>query len=123
MTRSMRKRANENARRIAHLLRFPYGPWDGDSCWTAQGVQSYVTKNAARYGVALDDVNWQLVAELLNRDLSRLIANFHPPMHVAQRRSFAYSNANLSNPRITREMVDHEAERIPLERYGWGDAP
>ncbi len=30
----------------------------------------------------------------------------------AQRRSFAYGNANLSNPNITREMIDKEAEEL-----------
>jgi hypothetical protein len=29
-----------------------------------------------------------------------------------QRRSFAYGNTNIENPRITREMVDEEAERL-----------
>jgi hypothetical protein len=29
-----------------------------------------------------------------------------------QRRSFAYGNTNIENPRITRKMVDEEAERL-----------
>jgi hypothetical protein len=29
-----------------------------------------------------------------------------------QRRSFAYGNTKLENPRITREMVDQEAEAL-----------
>lgn len=32
----------------------------------------------------------------------------------AQRRSFAYGNSAFENPRITREMVDREADRIGL---------
>jgi hypothetical protein len=30
----------------------------------------------------------------------------------AQRRSFAYGNAAFENPRITKEMVDQEAEKL-----------
>jgi hypothetical protein len=30
----------------------------------------------------------------------------------AQRRSFAYGNANIENTRVTREMVDKVADRI-----------
>ena len=37
-----------------------------------------------------------------------------PAEVTAQRRSFAYGNSAFENPRITREMVDHEAERIGL---------
>jgi hypothetical protein len=29
-----------------------------------------------------------------------------------QRRSFAYGNTKIENPRITRETVDHEAESL-----------
>jgi hypothetical protein len=37
------------------------------------------------------------------------------PAQVAeQRRSFAYGNTAFENPRITREMIDEEAERIGL---------
>ena len=32
----------------------------------------------------------------------------------AQRRSFAYGNSAFENPKITRAMVDEEAERIGL---------
>lgn len=31
----------------------------------------------------------------------------------AQRRSFAYGNAHIENERVTREMVDKAASRIP----------
>jgi hypothetical protein len=34
----------------------------------------------------------------------------------AQRRSFAYGNTVIENPRITREMVDEEAEALRLPR-------
>ncbi len=30
----------------------------------------------------------------------------------AQRRSFAYGNAKIENPRITRQTVDQEAEQL-----------
>jgi hypothetical protein len=33
-----------------------------------------------------------------------------------QRRSFAYGNTAFENPRITREMVDRQAEAINRER-------
>ena len=32
-----------------------------------------------------------------------------------QRRSFAYGNAGLENDRITREMVDAQAEKLKVE--------
>lgn len=35
-----------------------------------------------------------------------------PEEKEAQRRSFAYGNAHLSNPNVTREMVDEEAEKL-----------
>lgn len=31
----------------------------------------------------------------------------------AQRRSFAYGNANIENARVTRQVVDDAAERMP----------
>lgn len=30
----------------------------------------------------------------------------------AQRRSFAYGNTNIENPRITRKMIDEQAENL-----------
>jgi hypothetical protein len=33
----------------------------------------------------------------------------------AQRRSFAYGNANISNGLITRELIDNAAEAIKIE--------
>ena len=33
----------------------------------------------------------------------------------AQRRSFAFGNANIDNPNVTREMVDEAAERLKRE--------
>ncbi|MGH9668776.1 MAG: hypothetical protein ACRD3A_01515 [Terriglobales bacterium] len=35
-----------------------------------------------------------------------------PSEQEAQRRSFAYGNTNIENSRITREMVDEEAELL-----------
>lgn len=37
-----------------------------------------------------------------------------------QRRSFAYGNTKIENPRITREMVDQEAESLGAPRHGRG---
>ena len=37
-----------------------------------------------------------------------------PEQVSAQRRSFAYGNSAFENPKITREMVDTEANRIGL---------
>ena len=34
----------------------------------------------------------------------------------AQRRSFAYGNTKIENDRITRELVDQEAERLKSEK-------
>lgn len=35
-----------------------------------------------------------------------------PEEKEEQRRSFAYGNTNIENPRITRETVDREAEAL-----------
>jgi len=34
----------------------------------------------------------------------------------AQRRSFAYGNTNIENPRITKDVIDREAEKLRRER-------
>lgn len=39
-----------------------------------------------------------------------------PETKEEQRRSFAYGNTNIENPRITREMVDEEAEKLKESR-------
>ena len=36
----------------------------------------------------------------------------------AQRRSFAYGNAKIENPRITKETVDKEAESLKKSQNG-----
>jgi hypothetical protein len=36
----------------------------------------------------------------------------------AQRRSFAYGNTHIENDRITREMVDEQAEALKVARQG-----
>jgi len=58
-----------------------------------------------------------------NRDaeIRALIADAAPMSaddHERQRRSFAYGNAVLANPHVTREMVDRAAETI-----AWTDEP
>ncbi|MCB9384579.1 MAG: hypothetical protein H6509_08185 [Bryobacterales bacterium] len=35
-----------------------------------------------------------------------------PSEQEAQRRSFAYGNAKIENPRITRAMIDRQAEAL-----------
>lgn len=37
---------------------------------------------------------------------------FTPEQKEEQRRSFAFGNANIENPRVTREIVDEEAEAL-----------
>jgi hypothetical protein len=37
-----------------------------------------------------------------------------------QRRSFAYGNTKIENPRITREMVDREADALGAPKNGRG---
>ena len=39
-----------------------------------------------------------------------------PAEKEEQRRSFAYGNTKIENARITREMVDKEAERLKEEK-------
>lgn len=39
-----------------------------------------------------------------------------PEQAEAQRHSFVYGNVKLSNPDITREMVDEAAERLAREK-------
>jgi hypothetical protein len=38
--------------------------------------------------------------------------SFSPEQKEEQRRSFAFGNTNIENPRITRETVDREAEAL-----------
>lgn len=37
---------------------------------------------------------------------------FSPSEREAQRRSFAFGNTNIENPRITRQTVDQQAEKM-----------
>ena len=39
-----------------------------------------------------------------------------PEQKEEQRRSFAYGNTNIENPRITRETVDQAAEKLKKAR-------
>lgn len=41
-----------------------------------------------------------------------------PAQREEQRRSFAYGNTRFENNRITREMIDREAERLAQEKNG-----
>jgi len=53
----------------------------------------------------------------MSSDLERLLdaakdTQFTSKEKEAQRRSFAYGNTKIENDRITRELVDQEAERL-----------
>ncbi|MDQ1452862.1 MAG: hypothetical protein QOJ42_1002 [Acidobacteriaceae bacterium] len=56
----------------------------------------------------------------MTTDLESLIAaarfqEFSASEREAQRRSFAYGNTHIENSRITRELIDHQAELLRLE--------
>jgi hypothetical protein len=59
----------------------------------------------------------QLLDEARNRVMT-------PEEKEEQRRSFAYGNTKIENPRITREMVDEAADKIgtPKHERGTGTA-
>jgi len=46
-----------------------------------------------------------------------------PEEKEQQRRSFAYGNTKIENPRITREMVDQEAEALGARKDERGTGP
>jgi hypothetical protein len=53
----------------------------------------------------------------MSRDLEYLIERarkiqMSPQEKEEQRRSFAYGNTKIENPRITREIIDQEAEKL-----------
>jgi hypothetical protein len=53
----------------------------------------------------------------MSRDLEYLIerarkVRMSPQEKEEQRRSFAYGNTKIENPRITREIIDQEAEKL-----------
>jgi hypothetical protein len=55
------------------------------------------------------------------KELQKLIEaaksrDFPPSEREAQRRSFAYGNTNIENPRITRQTVDQQAEQLMKRR-------
>ncbi len=57
------------------------------------------------------------MSEELAKQLEKLLDaarkyEFSDQEKEAQRRSFAYGNAKIENPRITREIVDQEAEAL-----------
>jgi hypothetical protein len=54
------------------------------------------------------------------KKLQRLIdaakqREFLPAEREAQRRSFAYGNTKIENPRITRQTVDQQAEKLKAQ--------
>ncbi len=53
----------------------------------------------------------------MNKELEELLERskaivMTPEQREEQRRSFAYGNAKISNPNVTREMVDRAAEEM-----------
>jgi hypothetical protein len=46
-----------------------------------------------------------------------------PQEKEQQRRSFAYGNTKIENPRITRETVNREAESLGVPKNGRGTEP
>ncbi len=59
--------------------------------------------------------------QLLDKARTRVMT---PEEKEEQRRSFAYGNTKIENPRITREMVDEAADEIgaPKHERGTGTA-
>lgn len=56
----------------------------------------------------------------MNRDLKPLLeaaerTSMTPQEKEEQRRSFAFGNTAIENERITREMVEAEADQLPAE--------
>jgi hypothetical protein len=57
---------------------------------------------------------------VMNAELERLIEVAKritptPEHREEQRRSFAYGNTAFENPRITREMIDRQAEKLAAD--------
>ena len=56
----------------------------------------------------------ELDAEVLS-ERARRYGELTPEAKARQRISFAYGNANASNPNVTREMVERAAEKMKEE--------
>ena len=55
-----------------------------------------------------------LPTDLDNLLAAARLADFPPSEREAQRRSFAYGNTHIENPRITRQTIDDQAEALKL---------
>jgi len=69
-----------------------------------------------RYVAASEQVGLRLGAKMTERlavliEMARTV-QMTAPDQEEQRRSFAYGNTKIENDRITREMVDQEAEAL-----------
>jgi hypothetical protein len=51
----------------------------------------------------------------VQKHVDRLDASLRTLDAEEQRRSFAYGNAHLADPFVTRQMIDEAAERLALE--------
>lgn len=60
---------------------------------------------------------------LVTKSLEQWYAEMTPAEKEAQRRSFAYGNAALHNPNVTREMIDEEAAKLAAEKKDEGEKP
>lgn len=49
-----------------------------------------------------------------------MLHRFSPEEKEEHRRSFAFGNTKIENPRITRELIDEEAEKLTSEREHHG---
>ena len=58
----------------------------------------------------MSDRNFELLVDRARR------IEMTPPEKEAQRRSFAYGNANIENSAVTREMVDKAAGELAEEK-------
>ncbi len=57
----------------------------------------------------------------MGEDLDTLLdaarkADFTPAQQEEQRRSFAYGNTKIENPRITRQTIDDEADLLERDK-------
>ena len=53
--------------------------------------------------------------KVAKRERALLAQEMTPEAKARQRISFAYGNANISNPNVTREMVERAAEKMKEE--------
>lgn len=68
-----------------------------------------------RWLKASSEAVWHMKAELSRAGAEERVEkppNMSPEEKEEQRRSFAFGNTHIGNPRITRELIDQEADRL-----------